>query len=65
MTLNGLVTRHGPKLTQQRHVRVGSGKKRIVSLRVKRKGYARPSPQPATNRIFVRQKIRADKKTMQ
>ncbi len=65
MTLTGLVTKHGPKLTQRRHVKVGSGNKRIVSLRVKRKGYLAFVQQPATDRIFVRQKIRADKVTKQ
>ena len=65
MTLTGLVTRHGPKLTQRRHVRVGSGNKRIVTLRVKKKGYLALVERAATNRIFVRQKIRADKTTVQ
>ena len=65
MTLIGLVTRHGPKLTHSRHVRVGSGKKKVVSLRVRRKGYLALVERGATNRIFVRQQIRADKTTKQ
>lgn len=62
-SLVGLVTRHGPKLTAKRHVKIGSGKKRVVALRVKQKGFALLDASRNPNRIFVRQKIKADQQT--
>ena len=59
--LNGLVTRHGPKLTGKRHVRVGSGHHKVVSLKVKQRFRSKLS---GRKRIFVRQTVRADKATV-
>jgi hypothetical protein len=59
--LNGLVTRHGPKLTTRRHVRVKSGRARVVTLRVKARFRSKLSGRRS---IFVRQTVRADKRTL-
>ncbi|HEY8001996.1 MAG TPA: hypothetical protein VID76_08675 [Solirubrobacterales bacterium] len=59
--LAGLVTRHGPKLTAKRHVRVKSGRTKVVTLRVKKRMRARLSGRRA---IFARQTVRADHATV-
>jgi hypothetical protein len=59
--LNGVVTKRGPKLTAKRHVRVPSGRKRAVTLPVKKRFAAKLSRKRF---VLVRQTIRADKQTV-
>ena len=59
--LGGLVSRHGPKLTARRHVRVASGKTTVVSLKVKNRHRGKLA---GKKRIFVRQTVRADRMTL-
>jgi len=59
--LGALVTKRGPKATARRHVRVGSGKAKVVSLKVKKRFVGKLA---GRKRIFVRQTVRANHMTL-